>query len=94
MNEQLHAKIDGYQESLQSLREEGQSLRDRLTSEGWQPIEKFLDLGYSYCLIHPDSLSLLQSNRDLSHDEEDDVHFLNRELSADEWEQIVELPLF
>lgn len=94
MNEDLQQQIADYQQMVETTRQDGRALRHRLESLGWKPVEKFLDLGYSYCLIHPDLLTLLQSNGDLSYVEEEDVHFLNRELSTDEWEQIVELPLF
>lgn len=93
MNEQLQAKIDEYQESLQSLREEGQVLEARLISEGWEVVESLLDLGYVRCCIHPKLWADLNNDEGIAYDNEDGFHYLQCDLTNEEWEMIVELPV-
>ena len=94
MNKQLQAKIDEYQESYQSLREEGRALFQHLEQEGWEFIERFLDLGYISCVIHPDLWTQLNDEGRIAFDDEDAFHYLQGDLTDEEWKMIVELPVF
>jgi hypothetical protein len=94
MNEQLQAKISEYQESLQSLREEGQSLSLQLKQEGWEFVDSLLECDREPCAVHPDLWADLAANEDIIFDDEQDFTYFGRDLTEDEWKMVVELSVF
>lgn len=94
MNEELQDQITEYEESLQSLREEGQALSRNFKQQGWRFIPSLLDIGYQPCFIHPDLWAKLKNDDGIAYDDEDEFYYLQGDITTDQWKMIVLLPVF
>lgn len=89
----LEQQIADYQQMVETTRQDGRALHDRLKQEGWQMVDSLLECNRNPCAIHPDLWADLGLMEDLLFDEEEEFYHLGRDLSEDELEMIVELPV-
>jgi hypothetical protein len=91
MERTLQEEIADYNQMVETTRQNGRCLRQRLQGLGWHLVDRLLDAGYSPCAIHPDFWAEANENGDIVFDDEDEFHYFNRSLTEEEQEKIVEL---